>query len=93
MPHQSPSFPPDTLALKHTRPHIYNVVRTSIRSELAWLLEQKERDLEWPQTSHTVVTTANFLVLTLEQSQRLHANQEPLVPEPGMSIPVMEPAQ
>lgn len=39
---------PDALALKHTHPHFYNLVKTSVRLKVAWLLERRRRNLQWP---------------------------------------------
>ena len=51
---------PDALALKHTHPHFYNLVKTSVSLKVAWLLERKERNLGWPQKKCTMKTDATF---------------------------------
>lgn len=53
---------PDALALKHTHPHFYNLIDTSVRMKVAWLLERKERGLEWPQKMCAMKTDALFCV-------------------------------
>jgi len=45
----TPHLPyPDALALKHTHPHFYALVSTSVHLKVSWLLERKSRGLEWP---------------------------------------------
>lgn len=51
---------PDALALKHTHPHFYDLVKTSVSLKVAWLLERKERNLEWPQKKCAMKTDATF---------------------------------
>ena len=51
---------PDALALKHTHPHFYNLVKTSVSLKVAWLLERKERNLGWPQKKCAMKTDATF---------------------------------
>ena len=51
---------PDALALKHTNPHFYNLVKTSVSLKVAWLLERKERNLGWPQKKCAMKTDATF---------------------------------
>ena len=53
---------PDALALKHTHRHFYGLVDTSIRMKVAWLLDRKERGLEWPQQMCKMKTDALFCV-------------------------------
>lgn len=53
---------PDALALKHTHPHFYDLIDTSVRMKVAWLLERKERGLEWPQKKCAMKTDALFCV-------------------------------
>ena len=40
---------PDALALKHTHPAFYNMVDTSVRLKVAWLLDRKVRGLHTPE--------------------------------------------
>ena len=79
----------DTLALKHTRPHVRKVVEASISPELSWVLEPKERNLDWSQKRGVIETKATFLALTSDQIQRLQANQKPLIPRSSKSIPYL----
>ncbi|KAF6224375.1 hypothetical protein HO133_010952 [Letharia lupina] len=51
---------PDALALKHTHTHFYNLVDTNVRLKVAWLLERKTRNLEWPQEKCVMRTDAAF---------------------------------
>ena len=51
---------PDALALKHTHPHFYKLVKTSVSLKVAWLLERKERNLKWPQKKCAMKTDATF---------------------------------
>lgn len=53
---------PDALALKHTHPQFYHIINTSVRMKVAWLLERKERGLEWPQKMCAMKTDALFCV-------------------------------
>ena len=69
---------PDALALKHTHPHFYSIVNTSVRLKVAWLLERKERRLEWPQKMCAMKTDAAFCggngeVRIIMERRRAHA--------------------
>ena len=69
---------PDALALKHTHPHFYNLVKTSVSLKVAWLLERKERNLEWPQKKCAMKTDAAFCggnseVRAIMLKRRVHA--------------------
>ena len=69
---------PDALALKHTHPHFYNLIDTNVRLKVAWLLERKERGLDWPQKMCAMKTDAAFCgghgeVRTIMAKRRAHA--------------------
>jgi hypothetical protein len=68
---------PDALALKHTHPHFYNLIDTNVRLKVAWLLERKERGLDWPQKMCAMKTDATFCggygeVRTIMKRRRAH---------------------
>ncbi|KAL2042407.1 hypothetical protein N7G274_004899 [Stereocaulon virgatum] len=68
---------PDALALKHTHPHFYNLIDTNVRLKVAWLLERKERGLDWPQKMCAMKTDAAFCgghgeVRTIMARRRAH---------------------
>lgn len=67
---------PDALALKHTSTHFYNLLNTNVRLKVAWLLERKERGLEWPQKMCVMKTDAAFCgngeVREIMENRRAH---------------------
>lgn len=59
----SSSLPyPDALALKHTNRRFYSVVQTGIKLKVAWLLERKRLNLEWPEQTCDFKTDERFCV-------------------------------
>ncbi|MCJ1455612.1 hypothetical protein MMC28_005967 [Mycoblastus sanguinarius] len=51
---------PDALALKHTNCHFYNLIDTSVKLKVAWLLDRKVHGLDWPQKKCIMKTDAAF---------------------------------
>ncbi|KAG7004826.1 hypothetical protein G7Y79_00023g054100 [Physcia stellaris] len=51
---------PDALALKHTHPSFYNLVDTSVRLKVAWLLDRKVRGLPTPQKMCCLGSDSDF---------------------------------
>lgn len=48
---------PDALSLKHSSPHIYPLIDTSVRLKVAWLIRRKARGLECPTKQKCVLKT------------------------------------
>ena len=51
---------PDALALKHTHPRFYNLIDTSVRLKVSWLLERKARNLPLPENNCVMRTDESF---------------------------------
>lgn len=51
---------PDALALKHSHPSFYNMVNTSVRLKVSWLLDRKVRGLPTPQQMCCLKSDAEF---------------------------------
>lgn len=51
---------PDALALKHTHPRFYNIVDTSVRLKVAWLLDRKVRRLSTIEKKCSLKSDSEF---------------------------------
>ena len=51
---------PDLLALKHTHPHFYSLIRTTVYDRVDWLLERPRQGLPLPQTKCIMKTDEQF---------------------------------
>lgn len=51
---------PDALSLKHSSPHLYDLIDTSVRLKVAWLIARKSRGLDCPVGSCVLKTDAAF---------------------------------
>ena len=51
---------PDLLALKHTHPHFYSLIRTTVYDRVDWLLERPQHGLPLPQTKCIMKTDEQF---------------------------------
>jgi hypothetical protein len=51
---------PDLLALKHTHPHFYALIRTTVYDRVDWLLERPRHGLPLPQTMIIMKTDEQF---------------------------------
>lgn len=71
-----PNLPyPDALALKHTHPQFYNIVDTSVRLKVAWLLDRKSRKLSSPQEKCVMKTDTAFCTSGGGQVRRIMENR------------------
>jgi hypothetical protein len=51
---------PDLLALKHTHPYFYSLIRTTVYDRVDWLLERPQHGLPLPQTKCIMKTDEQF---------------------------------